>query len=244
MRLLTWSIALICLTLASIADAQPSVPQFEQALTARLLKLKPDGMVERNVLFQSVKPGTPHGAAFPFVVSAIIRDYGTGYPANHFYGETCISHFDALTFEMRKEGEGWTVEGRMTPDTRDCKRNPSAGVSAVALSTLAGSPAPPPSPSASQTASRPSSAANGGSPPMGEYACYGVGSRLMAGMGFRLNAGGKYTDVDGKRGGTYAIQPAQHTISFTGGFLDGQTGRNAGPRGFSLTSSVSCEPWK
>ena len=34
------------------------------------------------------------------------------------------------------------------------------------------------------------------------------------------------------------------TIKFRGGFLDGQVGKNVRTTGFSLSSTVSCEPWR
>jgi hypothetical protein len=57
------------------------------------------------------------------------------------------------------------------------------------------------------------------------YACYGAGSRLMAGMGFHLGPDGTHHEVDG-------------------GVLDGQVGRNVRNTGFQLSSPVSCEPWR
>jgi len=66
----------------------------------------------------------------------------------------------------------------------------------------------------------------------------------MAGMGFHLKPGGTYHDVDGGRGGTYSYNAPPSAISFRGGFLDGQVGRNVRNTGFQLSSTVNCEPWR
>ena len=66
----------------------------------------------------------------------------------------------------------------------------------------------------------------------------------MAGMGFRVKTGGSYTDVDGKRGGTYLYDAGKATIAFRGGFLDGQVGKNVRAKGFALSGTVSWEPWR
>ena len=64
----------------------------KQALTKRLAELKPDGMTERNVLFQSVVAGKGMDGTYPFKVTMTIRDYGAGYPANRYFGETCVAN--------------------------------------------------------------------------------------------------------------------------------------------------------
>ena len=81
---------------------------------------------------------------------------------------------------------------------------------------------------------------------LGEYASYGYGNggRLMAGMGFTLMEGGRYYDLDKGRGGTYVYDPGEATISFQSGFLEGQVGKKVTPKGFWLTETVFCEPWK
>jgi hypothetical protein len=82
----------------------------------------------------------------------------------------------------------------------------------------------------------------GGSLKVGEYACYGSGSRVMAGLGFKVLGGGRYTDLDGKSSGRYSISGG--TVTFRGGHLGGQTGRELTPKGgFRIGAQANCEPW-
>lgn len=235
--------ALFAFACVTGAGAQaPTTAQLQQALEARLQKLKPTGTTVRTVRFEEVRPGRPNGGYYPFQVTASIHDYGPGYPANNFYGETCLGRMDKWKFDMLKdEFGGWIVQGRMTVSDAVCKKNPSAGVSAIPLASVPGAPAskaPAPKPAASAGKSTAADLY------MGEWACYGVGSRLMAGMGFVLERDGKYHDVDGERAGSYAYDANSSTISFRGGFLAGQTGKNVRASGFQLSSTVSCEPWR
>ena len=126
------------------APPAPSVDTLKQVLTARLKKLLPDGMNERTVLFQAVQAGTPSGNTYPFRVTALVRDYGRGYPSNHYYGQTCLGHLDELVFTLSPDAfGGWEVQGAMTPplSTRECKNNTAEGVSSIPLAGLQGSPA-------------------------------------------------------------------------------------------------------
>lgn len=75
----------------------------------------------------------------------------------------------------------------------------------------------------------------------GEYAWYGSGGALLIGLGFKVVASGKYTDLDRKSTGTFTVQG--NSITFHGGHLDGQTGRNVRGNKFVLGSMVSCEPF-
>lgn len=233
---------------ARSANERPTVEQFKQVLNARLQKLKTDGYPVRTVLFQEVRAGTPNGGYYPFQVTAIIHDYGPGFPANKFYGETRIGKIDKWKFDLRRDEFGaWVVQGRMTPEF-EYHKNPAEGVSAVPVDTLPGTPvAKSPASGEKGGASEkhaPKQTAKNGELYLGEYACYGTGNRLMAGMGFRLKAGGTYQDLDGKRGGQYAYDARAHTISFRGGFLDGQVGRNVQSTGFQLSATVRAEPWR
>ena len=215
-------------------DGQPSVEQFEQTLNTQLQKLRPDGFTERTVLFQDVQAGNSNGGFYPFQVTAVIHDYGPGYPANRFYGSTCVGKMDAWKFDMLKDDFGkWIVQGAMTVSDRVCKDNPSEGVSSQPLTELSGKRS-----TAGTADSGPSSTkeAKGGTLYVGEYACYGTAGRLMAGMGFRLQADSSYTDIDGGRTGTYDYDTNESTISFHGGFLDGQKGTHVRMKGFTLSS--------
>jgi hypothetical protein len=247
-RRFTWRIAaaaLVSIAAAHEAAAQrgaPTIAQAERAIDAKLQHLKPDGMTERNVLFQSGRAGSGSGGSYPYRVTMLVRDYGPGYPANHFYGETCVARFDEETFTLEPDGfGGWNVSGRFTPDlsSRKCTRNPSAGVSSVPLAGLSGtsvagagaaadaaaaaSAAQPAAGAATPAAS--SSAADGGVT-AGAYDCWANGEARPL-MNFTVRAGGRYVGADGKAG-TYRLDAATQRITFSGGALDGVM-----PSGFS-----------
>ena len=222
---------------AASASAQPTTTDLQQVLTAQLQKLKSTENTVRTVLFQTVRPGRANGSFYPFEVTATIHDYNPGYPPNKYYGQTCVGQMNAWKFDMLRNDFGdWIVQGRMTVSDAVCKDNPSEGVSVVPVGSLQGTRAPAGSP-------RGGTATASASLYVGEYACYGAGGRLMAGMGFRLS-GGKYADLDGKRGGTYTYNAAIATIAFRSGYLDGQTGINVTARGFQISPTVTCEPWR
>ncbi len=241
-RFLSATAFLLLGSVTTVSAQQPTTAQFEQALEAQLQKLKPEGTAVRTVRFEEVQPGKPNGGYYPFLVTALIHDYGSGYPPNKYYGETCLGRMDKWKFDMLKDEFGkWIVQGRMTVSDAVCKQNPSAGVSSIPLASVAGNPAsnaPAPIPPASANKSPATTLY------IGQWACYGVGSRLMAGMGFVLDRSGNYTDVDGGRGGKYSYNAGASTIAFRGGFLDGQVGKNVRTTGFNISSTVSCEPWR
>ena len=66
---------------------------------------------------------------------------------------------------------------------------------------------------------------------------------MMTGMGFRLSDG-RYADSKGQRGDSYSYPARDATIAFSEGFMDGQTGTGVGTKGFQLSSTVNCEPWR
>ncbi len=71
----------------------------------------------------------------------------------------------------------------------------------------------------------------------GEYACAGS-SGILIGLGFRLQANGTYTDLDGKTSG--AVTYNGSSVTFVGGHLAGQVGRNVrGGTNFEI-GSISC----
>ncbi len=74
----------------------------------------------------------------------------------------------------------------------------------------------------------------------GEYACYGSGGRIMAGMGFKVSPGGRYTDLDNKEKGSYTIKGDK--VAFKGGHMDKMEGRNLKKNGFTL-GRANCEPY-
>ncbi len=79
---------------------------------------------------------------------------------------------------------------------------------------------------------------------IGEYASYGTGGRQLIGLAFILLPDGRYYDLDKTRGGSYVYDAGQATISFHDGFMDGQVGKDVGPEGFHLGTTVTCSPWK
>lgn len=234
------TLALVC-AVSAPAQSAPTVEQFQAVLVARLQKLKPDWAKERTVLFQSVKAGTPKSGAYPFLVTAQVHDYGTGFPANKYCGQTTVGTFEDERFILSEDDfGGWKVEGPLTPPKSVSKANPAEGVSAIPVNSLPGKPA----------ANKPAPAPTGASPakvvklPMGEWASYGTGGQLLIGLGFILKADGTYTNLEGKEGGKYVHDTAAATVTFKGGFLDGEVGTNVKLSGFKLSNTISCEPYR
>lgn len=212
--------AALCAAASSYAaDRPPSADDLKQALEKRLVTLKPGGSTERQVLFEDVKPGAQSNGGYTFQVTASIRDYGPGYPKNKFYGETCVGRIDNLPFVLRRDAYGgWQVEGRMTPDKRECKRNPSEGVSSIPLASLKGSAAP----AAPQAASAKAPQQQGRGKLMpGRYECWNFTSPRLT-LAFTLEDGGRYKDYENKSG-SYAYDAASGKLSFKGAALDGQS---------------------
>ena len=67
------------------------------------------------------------------------------------------------------------------------------------------------------------------------------GGRIMIGLGFKVTGGGRYTDLDGKNPGTFAVNG--ETVSFKGGHLGGQSGRALSNGNFRIGAQASCEPY-
>lgn len=231
--------------LSSPLIAQPTVEQFKQQFYVQMQKLKPSDVTRRNVSFVQVIQGTPNGGYYPFKVTAYVHDYSPGYPSNHYYGQTCVYKFDGLKYDMLKDDfGGWKIQGTFTAplETTKCVGNTSQGAEAIPLSSVQGTVY-------NQTATNRTlpvtQAANkSGSLYVGQYACYGTGNRLMAGMGFTLKPDGTYVDLENGRGGTYTYNSQNATISFTGGFLSGQVGKNVRMSGFQISNTVTAEPWR
>ncbi|MBK8284985.1 MAG: hypothetical protein IPK97_08855 [Ahniella sp.] len=227
--------ALLLAACSSQGGEGPTPEQFKAALDAQLQALRPGGMTERTVLFENVRVGKSNGPRHSFSVTATVHDYGPGYPSNGYYGQTCVGRMDNWIFEMVPNAMGdWVVQGRMTVTDNECRNNPAEGQAAVPVTSLAGQRAaavamPPPP--------------EGGSLALGEYACYGTGSQLMAGMGFVLSSDGSYADLDDDRGGNWQYDEGSASIRFSGGFLDGQRGSGVSAEGFAITDTVSCEPY-
>ena len=200
------------------AAGAPGVDALKQALQKRLLSLRPDGTSERHVLFQQVTAGQGGN----FRVTAAIYDYGPGYPANRYYGETCVRYLRDVTYTMAPDGVGgWRVEGRMTPNLSDsqCKPNPSAGVASIPLASVAGTAAP--AAQAAGQADKAPVAAAGGSDNVaaGAYLCWANGQARML-MNFKVTGANQYVGTDGKPG-RIGFDSVTQRVSFKGGSLDG-----------------------
>lgn len=218
-------------------DDAPSAETFKVELNAQMQKIRGEAWT-RTVLFQDVTPGKPNGQTYPFLVNAIVHDYNPGFPPNKFYGITRVGKMEGYKFVMfRDEFNKWVIQGAMTPEFNQ-KQNPSEGVSAIPLSSLPGTPVG----KAATQAKQPAPA--GSKLHIGEYASYGTGGRLLAGLGFHLKDGGVYHDLDGKNAGKYVYDPSAATITFRGGFMDGQVGRAVTATGFQLSPTIRCEPWR
>jgi hypothetical protein len=72
----------------------------------------------------------------------------------------------------------------------------------------------------------------------GEYACAGSGGTILIGLGFKLQANGTYTDLDGTTSGRVVFSGSN--VRFIGGHLDGYVGTNVrGGTNFEI-HSISC----
>ncbi len=208
MRLLGIGIALAAIAAAAGLDAESA----KQALNAKWQKLRPESAAERNVLFQNVKLVSGGGTSYIFHVTALIRDYEAGYPKNRYYGQTCVGNIDG-DYTIHSQGGAWEVDGVMTPPTRKCQPNPSAGVSSIPVSSLQGTQA-----ASGPMAAAPAQEKSTGGVAVGPYQCWAFNQgRGM--MNFTILAGGKYKDSNGAQG-TFAVG-AGGAIQFHGGLLDG-----------------------
>ncbi len=235
-----WGLGVLGLALAGSAcgqDAAPSEAVLQQVLTKELKAIK--GVeYQRTVLYDQVRRVSSQGGYHRFVVTASVHDYNAGYPPNGYWGQSCLGRFVDQAFDLRRGPAGeWIVQGRMTPDST-CKNNPAQGVSSFPMAQIGGRAA-----STAPVAGAQPVAPTGGQLYVGEYACYGTMGRMMTGMGFRLN-GERYADLDGARGGAYTYNAGARTITFRGGYMDGQVGRDVSNTGFQISSTVNCEPWR
>ncbi len=123
---------------------QPTLEEASQALDRAWIKLTPDGMTERNVLFESIEAGQPNGETYPFRVTVTTRDYGPGYPPNGYFGQTCVTKIPAEAYRLSRDAFGdWQVQGRMNvfdPGDR-CEDNPAESATSIPLDSLPGQPA-------------------------------------------------------------------------------------------------------
>ncbi|MCP3734241.1 hypothetical protein M9979_05040 [Sphingomonas sp. RP10(2022)] len=131
----------------------------------------------------------------------------------------------------------WTAASRAAAETAPAATADAAPtMTAVAVQARATVPAttvpPPPRAAAAR--------GGGGALPDGEYACYGSGMTVLAGLGFKTS-GGTYTDLDGRERGTVTVRGTD--VIFTGGHLGGQIGRDLKGKGFRIGAMATCEKW-
>lgn len=226
------------------SEAQPSSETFKEAFVKQLQLLRPEGYERRSVKLVNVTPGKTNSGSTSYKVTAYIHDYDEGYPPNNYYGQTCVGKMDNWIFTIHKDDFGeWVVEGMFTVTNSSCITNPSKGAESQPLSAVPGTiyevgknPA---------ATGRPVKASvNKSTLYIGEYAAYGTGGRLMAGMGMILTSDNRYYDLDKQRGGTYNYNQKAGTITFSGGFLSGQIGKNVNTTGFDVSATVHYEPWR
>jgi len=192
-----------------------TVDTAKQVISQQLLKLRPDGVSERNVLFQQARAGAESGNSYQFVVTVLIRDYEPGYPRNRYYGQTCVARLDNEQYTLWSGGGEWHVDGRLTPDlsTKTCKPNPDAGVSSIPVQGLPGAPA-----GAGPMAAAPAPARSTGGVAEGPYVCWAF-KEAVPGLNFTIRSGGQYLDNQGKAG-TFTVD-ANARVTFHGGAVPG-----------------------
>ena len=226
------------------SQAQPSADIFKEAFVKQLQQLRPEGYERRTVKLVQVTTGKTNSGTTSYKVTAYIHDYDEGYPPNNYYGQTCLGKMDNWIFTMHKDDFGeWAVQGMFTVTNSTCISNPSQGVESQPITAVPGTIYETGKNTA--TTDKPATTTdNKSSLYIGEYAAYGTGGRLMAGMGLILTSGNRYYDLHKQRGGTYNYNQKAGTITFTGGFLSGQTGKNVNTTGFDISTTVHYEPWR
>lgn len=117
---------------------------------------------------------------------------------------------------------------------------PASAPAAASASAAAGAAAPATA-AAEGAGPAPAQSSGGGLRP-GEYACYGSGQTVLAGLGFKVDAGGNYTDLDGGSRGTVTVSGGD--VIFNGGHLGTYKGRDLkNGRSFTIARMVSCDLW-
>jgi hypothetical protein len=206
----------------ALAQSAPTVDAAKQALDKKWQTLKLGDTTERNILFQEVTAGRASGGSYPFQVTVLIRDYGPGYPANQYYGTTCVSRIERGVYTLSPDDfGGWNVEGRMTPSLSEqrCQDNPSTGVSSIPRSSLSGTPSPAGQVPSSARPYVAQAGNGGGAVRQGVYECWSSNRANMT-LNFSIGAGNHYAGYNGSPG-TFSFDTASQRITFKGGTLDG-----------------------
>jgi len=233
------------LIFAASAHASPIAPptprEFMRVLDAQIQRDKPREVFQRTIVFEDVRAGEPEGNVFPFTVSAIVHDYNPGFPPNNYYGQTCITRIVGLRYIMRRDRLGeWVVERNSPLPAPVCVKNPAAGKSAYPLDSLRGTRVGTSTPLPTLMAKKRVNV----NLRLGEYACTWPGGGLASKYRFRLGRDKTYTDLEGKRGGTYVFQQLEGTLHFKGGFLDKMGGPSIeDASAFQISPTLTCAPW-
>ncbi|MGZ5220251.1 MAG: hypothetical protein ACXWV5_06340 [Flavitalea sp.] len=226
------------------SEAQPSTEIFKETFVKRLQSLRPEGYEKRTVKLVQVTAGKTNSGTTSYKVTAYIHDYDEGYPPNKYYGQTCLGKMDNWVFTMHKDDFGeWMVQGKFTVTDNNCQTNTSQGVASQPVDDVPGTTYEIGKNPVAET-KKTNGTENKNLLYIGEYAAYGTGGRPMAGMGMILTSNNRYYDLDKKRGGTYSYDKKAGTISFHGGFLSGQTGKNVNSQGFDISETVHYEPYR
>ncbi len=152
--------------------------------------------------------------------------------SNHWV--PCVVAENAAESLMRVRCEAYPKLSRAAGVYTVDRDNPKAVRKAVAARARPVSPPP------AKPTPPPKSAGKNGLK-VGEYACYGSGGRIMAGLGFKVLAGNRYTDLEGGNPGSYST--TADTVSFRGGHLDAKSGRDLRNHNFRIGAQATCEPY-
>ena len=162
------------------------------------------------------------------------------------YGQSDLRHRPAIAATAPPAG-GPTAAGPAATTPAVANR-PAATTPAAATRPAPGTPAAAApnrketKPAEGPAPGRVAAGAGGGALRVGEYACYGGGGQILAGLGFKVLAGGRYTDLDGGNSGSYSVNG--DTVTFRGGHLDGIVGRDLAGGSFTVgAQGAPCEPW-
>ena len=119
---------------AAFASDSPSTEMVKGLILEHLQTLRPQGFSERDVSIQDIRPGNPtrttpvsarNPDSLPLSGDPVDAGLRAGYPPNHYFGSTCISHMNKSVFVAHLDDFGsWTVEGAWTPTERNCQPNP------------------------------------------------------------------------------------------------------------------------
>ena len=178
-----------------------------------------------------------HAPAHAAGVSFAVGDKVEIEASNHWV--PCVVAENAPPSIMRVRCEAYPKLSRAAGLYTVDRDNPRAVRKATGVHGPA--PAAPAKPAPRSGAAGGTGAAGSAGLKLGEYACYGAGGRIMIGLGFKVLPGSRFTDLDGRNAGTFSV--SGDAVTFRGGHLGGQTGRELRNFNFRIGSKASCEPY-